>query len=59
MVNSALELAGQTEGTLDRSHDPRGMAQHLLNSMYGLRALGATSDRRPLSGIAGKVLLVL
>lgn len=56
---AACIRTGQTEGTLDKSHDPRGMAQYLLNSMYGLRVLGTTSDRRTLCGIIEKVLLSL
>lgn len=56
---TACVRSGQAGGTLEKGHDPRGMAQYLLNSMYGLRVLGATSDRRTLSGIVEKVLLPL
>ncbi|MCT2594356.1 TetR/AcrR family transcriptional regulator [Streptomyces sp. N2-109] len=51
----ALERA-RREGEIEADRDARELAQYLLTSMYGLRVLGKTADRRALSGIVETVL---
>ncbi|WP_234426895.1 TetR/AcrR family transcriptional regulator [Streptomyces niger] len=50
---------GQRDGEIDKGQDARGLAQYVLNSMYGLRVLGKTADRTSLTGIVDRVLQTL
>ncbi|MET8541442.1 TetR/AcrR family transcriptional regulator [Kitasatospora sp. NPDC004799] len=57
-LRAALARA-QRDGEIDPGRDPQALALFVLNSMYGLRVLGKTADRRALAGIVDTTLSVL
>ncbi|MFJ6621436.1 TetR/AcrR family transcriptional regulator [Kitasatospora sp. NPDC091335] len=57
-LRTALARA-QRDGEVDPGKDPRALALFVLNSMYGLRVLGKTADRRALAGIVDTTLSML
>jgi TetR/AcrR family transcriptional repressor of nem operon len=58
ILRSAIHRA-QLDGEIASDKDPGALAQYTLNSMYGLRVLGKTADRKTLAGVVETVLQVL
>ncbi|MFF7654664.1 TetR/AcrR family transcriptional regulator [Streptomyces sp. NPDC007983] len=58
ILRSAIHRA-QLDGEIARDKDPGALAQFTLNSMYGLRVLGKTADRKTLAGVVETVLQAL
>ncbi|RJL33165.1 TetR/AcrR family transcriptional regulator [Bailinhaonella thermotolerans] len=54
----ALERA-RRDGGIEADRDPGELALYLLNSMYGLRVLGKTTDRAALEGVVETVIRAL
>lgn len=58
-MQTALRVSveqGQRDGSMPKDQEPRVLAVHLLNSMYGLRVLGKVSDRATLTSLVDQIL---